>query len=217
MRLIFKLFCSIGGLIFGLLLASCDIDKKLIGPGNVTLAVFDLSTEQWQKEIQQRFDTINGNGEPVKCIIMKNVRHFPLEVYKTDYNDNYSNHFKLYQYFVKAGLLSEKINIEEQNFKGIKYIYDLTDEGKLYYRTWFPHLHESGFCFGKVLVKSINRITPDYNEVEIEYEYILDNLPPKLASENKVMTDFVRFAYDEKNKQIYSKYGIGLIVEKYTQ
>ncbi|OCG19440.1 hypothetical protein [Gilliamella sp. WF3-4] len=206
MELIKYLLSTIAVTIIGLTLNACDTPPSQSQPKLEKLPeVFNLTEQQWQNEIQQRFDTINGSGEPIKCISILMTAPYYL------FDRQYMN---LLQTLTEAGLLTEQIEIREIHQNRIVYIYNLTDEGKKYYRKW-PNLMSSGFCFGKVIVKSVTKITPYSNYIEIEYQYVIDKLPPKLMPQNELKTGTVRFDYDEQTKKLYSKYGIGLIVKKY--
>jgi hypothetical protein len=188
------------------LLTGCD--GSLIGDqsNKGQSAAFNLTKDQWKNEIQQRFDTINGNGEPIKCIVAKN-EYLPGIFYGYGHDTNL---IKLSRNLVKAGLLTEKIEVGRLH----QYTFELTDEGKKYRRTW-PDSGREGFCFGKIIVKSISKITPIHGGVNVEYQYIFDKLPPKLEPEGSLHTDIAKFRYDKQTKQLYSESGIGLIVESY--
>ncbi|MCO6538379.1 MAG: hypothetical protein J6567_10525 [Gilliamella sp.] len=209
MELIKYLLSTIAVTIIGLTLNACDAPPQQSQSELEKLPeVFNLTEQQWQKEIQQRFDTINGNGEPIKCISI--VMTAPYYIFDRRYD---SDTLILLQTLTEAGLLTEQIEISGMDKNRIVYIYNLTEEGKKYYRKW-PNLSSSGFCFGKVIVKSVTKITPYSNYIEIEYQYVIDKLPPKLMPQNELKTDTVRFYYDEQTKKLYSR-GIGLIVKNY--
>ncbi|MCO6552246.1 MAG: hypothetical protein J6563_04660 [Gilliamella sp.] len=208
MELIKYLLSTIAVTIIGLTLNACDAPPQQSQSELEKLPeVFNLTEQQWQNEIQQRFDTINGNGEPIKCISIAMTA--PYYIFDRRYDSDTLN---LLQTLTEAGLLTEQIEISEIHKNRIVYIYNLTEEGKKYYRKW-PNLSSSGFCFGKVIVKSVTKITPNNKDIEIEFQYIIDKLPPNLEPENKLQTGNAVFSYDEQTKQLYSKYGIGLIVK----
>ncbi|OCG42755.1 hypothetical protein [Gilliamella sp. Bif1-4] len=192
--------------IIALTLTGCDIKSQ-----QKQSVAFNLTEQQWQNEIQQRFDTINGNGEPIKCMVSTHITQFPYLVFNRSYGHNTLN---LLQILTKAELLTEQIEINKNDKISYSYIYDISEEGKKYYKHW-PNLSSSGFCFGKVVVKSVTKITPNNKDIEIEFQYIIDKLPPNLEPENKLQTGSTVFSYDEETKQLYSKYGIGLIVKEY--
>ncbi|SCB94327.1 hypothetical protein [Gilliamella intestini] len=197
-----KYSLSVMATIIALTLTGCDIK-----PQQKQSVTFNLTEQQWQNEIQQRFDTINGNGEPINCILLlkTNPPYYIFDRYKN------SNEFKLLQRLTEAGLLTEQIDIYKNSQDKNVYIYNLTEEGKKHHRIW-PNISQSGFCLGKVIVKSITQITPHNSYVEIKYQYIIDKLPPKLEPQNQLKTNTARFSYDEQTKQLYSEWGIGLIV-----
>jgi hypothetical protein len=207
MEQIKSLTSTIVATIITLTLTACDTTSQNQAQQKQQPEAFNLTELQWQNEIQQRFDTINGNGEPINCILLlkTNPPYYVFDRYKN------SNEFKLLQRLTEAGLLTEQIDIYKNSQDENVYIYNLTEEGKKHHRIW-PNISQSGFCLGKVIVKSITKITPHNSYVEIKYQYIIDKLPPKLEPQNQLKNNIASFSYDEQTKQLYSESGIGLIV-----
>ncbi|MWN06632.1 hypothetical protein [Gilliamella sp. Pas-s95] len=179
-------------------------------------ATLNLTSEQWQKEIQQRFDAINENGEPVECVVFTRIDNFP---YHFDYSVLVSEPLLM---AVDAELVDETIKERSHSEKDYRYTYHLTEKGKRYYKTW-PKLRHSGFCFGKVTVEKISKTDKDGNYVTVEYQYKVEDFPaniePILSKQNSYInnpskTAIATFSLD-KNNQLYSVSGIGLITHIY--
>ncbi|MWN32817.1 MULTISPECIES: hypothetical protein [unclassified Gilliamella] len=179
-------------------------------------ATLNLTSEQWQKEIQQRFDAINENGEPVECVVFEYISHFP---YHFDYSSLISEPLLM---AVDAELVDESITAISNSSRDYQYTYNLTEKGKRYYKTW-PKLENSGFCFGKVTVEKINKTDKAGNYVTVEYQYKVADFPaniePILSKQdsyinNPSKTATATFSLD-KNNQLYSVSGIGLITHIY--
>lgn len=208
MKIINYIFCFVCGLIM-VAIVGCDAQEESLD--NKLPTVLNLTTDQWKEEIQQRFNTINGNGEGAYCINFISYSKPPFYFIESFHNETRSR-LRTLQWLVEIGVLTETINSYTNDDSNLTYIYNVTDEGKKYLKENKAR-STSVFCFGKVIVQSVDNITPDvYRKgVLVKFSYNFDNLPPKMQNNLKSSESY--FKYDNKDQKIYSSYGIGLIVK----
>jgi hypothetical protein len=171
-----------GGLLLSLMITGCD-------------------RNDYKTRIQEENDAANPTGNKTVCFRVGKV--FP-EMYpytikyiegKIDPKDPYdkvvtNNRLNLkLSLFAKEGLFSEEL-VGQDGDKPL-YRYDLTEEGKKYVDWWGG----TNFCFGRLVVDSIDRVTDDRNGIgggkmrTVTFYFHLENIPKWI-----------------QNKDIYSMY-----------
>lgn len=150
-------------LIFILYLAGCDNAPRETGD-----PLPPLKPQQWQLEIQRRFDAANRYANQAVCIITRGKL-------QTEFTPWYLPTAGT-PWFIQQGLVEEKIEIEAGKYT--HYYYRLTDKGAASSPNW-PYSRRNGLCFGSVEVERISRITPanDLRTTDIEFIYRIDNVP----------------------------------------
>jgi hypothetical protein len=171
-----------GGLLLSLMITGCD-------------------RNDYKTRIQEENDAANPTGNKTVCFRVGKV--FPemypytikyMEGYHKDlyYRDPiYVNHElnERLALFAKEGLFSEEL-VGQDGDKPL-YRYDLTEEGKKYVDWWGG----TNFCFGRLVVDSIDRVTDDRNGIgggkmrTVTFYFHLENIPKWI-----------------QNKDIYSMY-----------
>lgn len=201
----------LGGIIISLFIVSgCQDDKKI-----------DLTKEQWQTEIQKRFDIINDTGHRAECLVLNGIEQFPYKTMKSSEADERRLNF-LFK-LSELGLLSESFSMEQHpyyNERVMMYEYALTEQGENYIAHW-PQINKVGFCFGQIVIDEVTKINRSSDGTyNITFQYSMLNVPDGIQD---VLSQFKSYINQEpkqksatfrmnENGQLYCQYGIDLAI-----
>ncbi len=134
----------------------------------------DLTTEQWQAEIQKRYDFANPDGQRAVCLVVDRVTSFP---FTTEFGPNDSLVTRSTLPLVQAGLVSESVSLNKGKGKEqILYTYTLTEQGRKYQVDW-PRARTTGFCYGKIVVNKVLHVSRTPSNTSIKYTYSIEGVP----------------------------------------
>lgn len=161
-----------------------------------------------KNDLQAEYDRMNESGDQAICYDIEDLV-FPYTAYPAeDYDSGYiqGNKERLAEklpLFSELGLLSRT----EVSRNPVVYRYDLTDEGRKYHlfdpipQPYSPPINKNYFCYGRRIIvnvtdveeRTITRDARDYIQVQIRYNYQLENIPewalsPALAKQYRVHT-----------------------------
>jgi len=163
----------------------------------------------YKKDIQEIYDWNNQNGKSAVCMIVGRVplSSYPYTIYYMDGEDmpfsNYPTRVAYYNrlenenlhYFSGLGFFTEE-KVGEQDGKPL-YRYDLTDLGRQYFDNF---RNQTNFCFGRIVVDSIERTKDVVNGVgggterDVYIEYHVENIPDWVKNSDA----YKRYRYSKK-------------------
>ena len=176
--------------------------------GVIVLGLTGCDSYPYKTDLQKIYDRNNQSGNKAICMIIGNVSRtmYPYTTYHMEGEDlpfsderlkPYYNRLKNenLHFFAERGFFTEEW-VGETEGKPL-YRYDLTDLGRQYFDGF---RNQTNFCFGRIVVDSINRTKDGINGIgggtirDVYITYHVENIPDWV----KEPAVYQRYSYSEK-------------------
>ena len=176
--------------------------------GVIVLGLTGCDSYPYKADLQKIYDRNNQSGNKAICMIIGNVSRtmYPYTTYHMEGEDlpfsderlkPYYNRLKNenLHFFAERGFFTEEW-VGETDGKPL-YRYDLTDLGRQYFDGF---RNQTNFCFGRIVVDSINRTKDGINGIgggtirDVYITYHVENIPDWV----KEPAVYQRYSYSEK-------------------